>query len=858
MIGRRSHICIVVLTLALGSGSRLQAQSPSTGANKVSFDVAPVPSWVKPIRGTSEVEAGTESAGTIYLLVDRQQNLERSAFFYHEVRKITSENGVQNGASISTSFDPTFERLIFHSIQLTRNGVVSNRLDRARIKLLPSEKDPDRFFYDPSYAGEIVLDDVRVGDVIEFAYTTEGANPVRRGKYSSTYLVQWTVPIVRNVLRLVYPANRKITVQARNGAIQPTVTTAKGTTEIWYDATHVPGRQVEDDVPDDYSPVQRLELSEFSNWAEVAQWAIPLFEIQPPRSGEFSAEMNKLRAIIDPERRVVAALQFVQDEIRYVSFRSWFGARRLTAPDEVLRRRSANNMDKALLLVALLRGTGIDAAPALVSEAYRGNIRQRLPSGGVFDHAIVQVQLGQGMYWVDPSRGGQRGPLPQIFVARFDCALVLRPGSKELVNVSAPPESLPVKKVVETYRVPAPDNAAELDVISEYRGLAADRTRASFRENTREEIQKRYLNYYTRSFPEAKPLKLVWYEELSGENACRVTESYVIPKIWQLSEEKDRYVLALQPGDIYSALGSTTSPQREDPLKLDYPNTVVEEINVEMFEEWPFSAKGESVTTDFFRLRDEPAATGSHLQLNYSFELVKDRVEVSEFPKFNSAISKAKDSLGYTLRYSTPDQLEKSRKPGTFNWAVGAAGLCFLSTSVFVAYRYFRDSKLSTPRPPPIDTPARLTGIGGWLILLAIGHVVRPISYIKTGFGVVSTMLGTNSWRSLTDPIESSYHPWWAPTLLFELFFNIACLVFCALLIALFFTKRAAWPRCFAIFLIVTVLGSLLDTLLVDRIPAAAETISVSIRNIVAMAVAAAIWIPYVYLSKRVKATFRY
>jgi hypothetical protein len=111
------------------------------------------------------------------------------------------------------------------------------------------------------------------------------------------------------------------------------------------------------------------------------------------------------------------------------------------------------------------------------------------------------------------------------------------------------------------------------------------------------------------------------------------------------------------------------------------------------------------------------------------------------------------------------------------------AALCFFGTASFFAYRYFRDSRLAQPLPPPIDASAGLNGLGGWLILLAVGQILRPLGFIKTGFDLWPTMFTTDSWRSLTDPIESSYHSWWAPTLLFELFLtsSLLCFVPCSL-----------------------------------------------------------------------------
>lgn len=854
---RRFHI-LLFLTLTVTATARLSAQAPNKSPNKVSFDIGSVPSWVKPIEPGSDVSVGADNTGMVYLLADRQENLQRNAFYYREVRKIISEKGIESGASIAARFNPRYEKLIFNSIKVTRNGTVSNRLDRSRIEVVPREKDQDRSIYDPSLSARMVLDDVRVGDVVEFAITVEGANPLNRGKYSKLYLLQWEAMVVRNVLRLIYSADRKLAFQSINGARDPAVSTNNGITEMWYEDHNVPGRTIEDDVPDDYEPRQLLEVSEFHTWTEVAGWAMPFFEIEPARSSEFSAEVEKLRAISDPEQRVVTALQFVQDEIRYVKLATWFTARRLSSPDETLRRRIANHGDKALLLVALLRAVQIDAAPALASGTFWGTIRKFLPAAAVLDSVIVQARLGESTFWLNPAATDQRGPLSQRYVRPYGYVLVVRPSTSDLTPLKTPAGSFPVEKIVENYRISLPGKIAELEVISEYQGLAADRTRAFFRENTREEIQRRYLEYYNRSFPDAKMQKAPWYEELPGENACRVTESYTVPRLWQLSDDKSRYSSYLQPLEMYSALGSTISPQRQDPFRLEYPNTVYEEMNIEMFEDWPLTAESTTINNEFFRLRDEPAANGSNVQLRFSYEALKDRVEVADIEKFDDAISNAKDALGYTLRYRTPEQIKKAKSFSTFNWAVAASAFCFFAAASFLAYSYFRHSKLPQQLPPPVDASARLNGIGGWLILLAIGHVLLPLRFVKPIWNVVSATMDTGSWRALTDPIESSYNAWWAPALLFELCLNIGAFVFAVLLVALFFTKKAAWRRAYALFLISFLLGAVIETILIDRIPSATEPILTFVADLAPIVLAAAIWIPYVSFSKRVKATFRY
>jgi hypothetical protein len=307
--------------LATAAGCCISAEAAEKEA-QITFEIAPPPAWVKPIAPPTESGADQDSGGTFYLLVDRQQDVDRNAFYYHDVRKITSENGVQSGAFFSANFNPAFQRLILHALRVSRNKVSSDRLDRSQIKLVPSEEDPQRLAYHPYYTAETALDDVRVGDVIDFAYTVEGDNPLRGNKCFELFPMQWEVPVARNVLRLIHSSQRKLIFRGRNDSVQPVVSSEKGITELSYESRNVPGLKVPDDVPDDYNPRRELQVSEFGSWAEVAQWALPLFETDVPHSREFEDQVAKLNAISDPEQRVVSALRFVEDEIRYVTVES--------------------------------------------------------------------------------------------------------------------------------------------------------------------------------------------------------------------------------------------------------------------------------------------------------------------------------------------------------------------------------------------------------------------------------------------------------------------------------------------------------------------------------------------------------
>jgi hypothetical protein len=642
------------------------------------------------------------------------------------------------------------------------------------------------------------------------------------------------------------------------------VTTQKrGIAEWRWEETDIPGRRIDDNTPFDYDPYGTVQFSEFANWTEVVEWAAPLYQSTAPISPELGSEIEKLRAIDDPEERTLGALRFVQNEIRYLGIESGVGSHQPTDPSEVLRRRFGDCKDKTLLLATLLRETGLRATPALVSSRQRGGVAKRLPSPGRFNHVILQVEIGDAVHWLDATRSCQRGPLSQIRIADYECALVLRSGIKDLTACTPPPDSRPRKKVIERYHINRPGEDATLRVVTEFRGAFAESTRSYFQTTNIEDIQKHYLEYYARRFAQIYSKETVAFEEMPDGAGCLVKESYIVPGIWQMSEETKQYTLRLDPNEVEEALGTPGTTRRSDPLALAHPVDVTQEIHAEMFEEWVLTPKERDITNPFFHFHHQSRIDGAKLQMDYSYASLVNRISVDDLPAYDSALRSIRKNLGYSMTYTPPDPGQVSNTQAAaaaawqFNWPVALMLGTIMAGAIPLSVRYYYSSKLPSTLPPSL-THSSLEGIGGWLLLVSFGLVLRPFSYIHAQTVVAPSVFNLQTWQNLTHFGHPAYHPFWMPTLLFELIFNSLVLIYSILLVVLFFKKRAVWPRCYILFLGISLFGNIANLILGSQIPAVAGNLDESIKAVAQLVIASLIWIPYCLTSKRVKATFRH
>ncbi|MDG0856315.1 DUF3857 domain-containing protein [Roseateles puraquae] len=848
------------------------ARAAGVMAPEKRMSFAPVPAWVDAQQAPLEAKppASGLADGRHHLLADQQVRVVGSTLvdYRHTATRAVNERGVEDIANVQITFDPSYQSLQVHRIVVRRDGREVSRVAPGALKLLQRESSLESLIYDGRITAHVALKDVRVGDVVETVYSRQGSNPVFGEYRFGSFDFDWGVPVALRHARLLWPQGRPLYWKLHNGAQAASVTPVGAELDHRWRLRDVPARMVDDNSPGWYDPYVWAEWGEFPDWAAVSRWALPLYRLPEGPMPAVDREVARIAAqTSDPEQRLLAALRFVQREVRYLGIEMGVNSHAPHGPELVLDRRFGDCKDKTLLSLALLRGLGIPARPALVHTGLRHVTAERLPTPWAFNHVLVQADLGGRRVWLDPTRAPQGGKgVAQWVQSDFGRALLVSADTRELVPMAGAQARTLKRELHAVLDASAGfDKPATLTVTTRAEGEAAEQLRQALATQAQQDLQKQYLDFYAASYPGLAVDQPFTSRDDAEANVVELVEHYRMPAYWVHDEKRGRWTGDLEVPDLLEWLRRPKALNREGPLALRHPVdfTLVSEYRLPK----AWDVKPDNVVIEdpaFVLKREEVWRSRSTVVLTDRFQTRADHVPASGMAAYVAQLDKARSAVAYNLYHpdgaaavaAAPE--DAAQAPGSLggdspHWLPLLVGLAAAGGLGLLMQRLYRWDPHPAPQLSPEATPWPL---GGWLWLPLFGLAVTPL---MAGSQLVESLpaMTVQRWSTLTLPSTPGYHPLLAPVFMVEFIINLALVAGAPLLLLLAYQRRSNMPMIYIGWMSLAITGVVLDAVAAQVIPAMSQAwTSKEAGTLVRTCVFGGIWIAYFLHAERVQRTF--
>lgn len=567
-------LCAALALSHSGAHAKSKAADEGVAGKHASFSVAPVPSWVTPL--AEKAGAKVDPSPMHYRYLDEQTLVEEHSVsrFNRRVRVVNEAAGLTQAAQIEIEFDPSYQSLVLHHVDVIRNGKSTSRLNRNKVQMLQRETRLEQQMYDGRVTASLVLEDVRVGDQIDVAYTVRGDNPVFNGRFVETaWMAAVKGPVAQYQYRLIAPESRRIAYQLGSPDMQVSSKVANGLRETTVRRESIPIVHVDAGATVRAVMRHQVQFSEFADWADVTRWGHHLFTLDERATPLLDKQIAAIKTSAStPAEQVLAALRFVQTEVRYFGTETGLNSHQPESPEKIVAQRFGDCKDKAFLLVTMLRRLQINASPVLVSYFYRQHAQDLIPSPLAFDHVIAKVVLDGKTYWLDGTRALQTGTLDNRQAIIFHKGLVLDALATDNTALADLPSPFNVPRVIvqDRFTVARFDQGATLESRITFRADLADAYRDVLSRQSPTDIANQLSQTYARAFPKLKRLSPLRVEASSTDDAITLIQTYEIADFWRFPEQKTLQVDTVQWA-IIDAIRPPNEPARHDDLVIDYP-----------------------------------------------------------------------------------------------------------------------------------------------------------------------------------------------------------------------------------------------------------------------------------------------
>jgi hypothetical protein len=404
-----------------------------------------------------------------------------------------------SAGNVILSWSPDTGDATVHHLRIVREGRPIDVLETTKFQVLRREGYLENAMLNGNLTAVLQVPGLRVGDSLEFAATvTRRDQTLGDHSFGFVQLPALGMPGAYRV-RLVWPESGELVWRASTDISGLAEKVTKGQKELIYELRDPGAPIMTNGAPSRFNIRRAIEYTDFKAWPSISRAIWPLFDaasrIEP--NSPVRKEIERIaQQFKDPTQRVEAALQLVQEDIRYVYVGLGGGNLRPATIEQTWERRFGDCKAKSVLLVGILRELGISAESVLVRSAGGDGLNERLPSPAQFDHVLVKTTVAGNVYWLDGTRLGDKS-LAALSVPPYQWYLPLRElGSALEFNRLPVPRAPQIINVMELDAFEGFDKRAKVKGQIILRGPEAYSIRTSLQSMNAEDAEREIKAYW--------------------------------------------------------------------------------------------------------------------------------------------------------------------------------------------------------------------------------------------------------------------------------------------------------------------------------------------------------------------------
>jgi len=575
--------------------------------------------------------------GIKYLLVDEQYYVQKDKVMQYKrtIRQPVSMSGVEESSKFSIEFNPYFNEIQINKILVRRNGQIIDKINSADMQVLRREYNAETNILSGDRTLSIILDDIKINDVIEFVYTVTSHNEISVKFYNKQLLLEYGVPIYQIHLAIIL--TRGIKFKYKSFYEKCKLEKQSRVDENIYSLCriNVPAKKIKKYLPYWYYQISTLQVAINTSWQAVASYMAKYYEIVQINDDKLIKLINEIKKANQvSEEIVLQLLKLINTNIRYLSNFKETGLVKPSDPHATIKRGYGDCKDIVYLFINMLAAVGIKSFPVLVHSRYGKGLCDMLPSPSVFDHVIILIIVNGEKYFIDPIVRQDVELLKYLYLPDYGYGLVCKEDSEKLVQIKnrlASPNNISVKD--EYHMISWEQNEVVFKSVVTMQGEHALSLIQYMENNSEEKFFGSIQEFYTQFMRINKVVDNKLNITDSKTNKISYTVEYRI-SLKVLVKENKKYTVEVVPISILEKM------YRKLPAEIDYdfyygPNVKIE-YSIDIIDpKINFTGGNElEVSNNVFRLVKVTKGRKGGFLFNYTFEKFKEVVPSESYRKF--------------------------------------------------------------------------------------------------------------------------------------------------------------------------------------------------------------------------------